>query len=109
METSYNTEFPDFGELPALVSERLASGQLVDQSWHNDVCPSFSTVRGDKVISAAGDFENVPVLWVDYADPAFREMGPETSHFLVAFKGEATPFENESEALARMDALESTL
>jgi len=54
---NYLTEFPDFGTLDFDPS----SIGFTDDSWHNDVCPSF--VRGDLK------------LWVDYADIDRRETG----------------------------------
>ncbi len=104
--TTYLTEFPDFGDLPALIAARLAAGQLHDLSWHNDNCPSFCTPRGDSVIDRTGDGADVPILWVDYADPLQRELGPESFRFGVAFKGNFFPTNEESEALAKLDALE---
>lgn len=51
-------EFPDFdlATLPALPEG------FVDHSWHNDVCPCF---RYEKLRLT---------LWIDYADPAKREL-----------------------------------
>lgn len=49
---TYKTEFPDF-EPPAIPAD------WIDQSWHNDVCPSWSV----------GAYR----VWVDYADPSQRE------------------------------------
>jgi hypothetical protein len=53
---SYKTEFPDFhpDNLPAIPSN------WVDQSWHNDVCPSWSV----------GSFR----VWVDFALPQDRDF-----------------------------------
>ena len=51
---TYATEFPDF-VLDVVIPEGFH-----DQSWHNDVCPSFSG-RGVR-------------LWIDYKDPEQREM-----------------------------------
>ena len=51
----YKYEFPDFdGELPVIEG-------FVDDSWHNDVCPSMFNKR-----------TNIK-LWVDYVDPDKRE------------------------------------
>lgn len=44
-----------------------------DDSWGNDACPSW------RVSTPAGDLK----VWVDYADPQLREMGPETPRFGV--------------------------
>lgn len=56
-ERSFATEFPDFpvADMPAI------PGGFIDTSWHNDVCPSFtSDVLG-------------LTIWVDYADVTRRE------------------------------------
>ncbi len=63
--------------VPALVTDTLE-----DLSWHNDICPSFTT-KG----IAANDptyHEGVDVrLWVDHPDPQERETGPDTPRFRV--------------------------
>jgi hypothetical protein len=46
---------------------------IVDLSWHNDVCPRFTT--NDEGIGAN--------LFVDHPDPNKREMGPDVKRFLV--------------------------
>lgn len=56
--TSYRDEFPDF---PAADMPAIPEG-FTDQSWHNDVCPHF-------IHEASG-----VVIWIDYADPAQREI-----------------------------------
>ena len=58
---TYKTEFPDF-EPPAIPVN------WIDQSWHNDVCPSWSV----------GAFR----VWIDYADPNQREY-PDVPRFRV--------------------------
>lgn len=58
---SYRNEFPsDFN----LGFELEQFPQLVDQSWHNDACPSFSFRRGNEGY----------VLWVDYESADSREF-----------------------------------
>jgi hypothetical protein len=54
---TFRTEFPDFD--PATLPEIPAT--WADRSWRNDACPSFQTPNGLAV-------------FVDYADPAWREM-----------------------------------
>ena len=59
---TYKTEFPDFDyELPVIPG-------FVDQSWHNDVCPSLVNEELDVI------------LWCDYADASKREM-PDLKRF----------------------------
>lgn len=55
---TYQIEFPDFDastmpEIPA---------DFIDQSWHNDVCPSFYNEKLSMT------------LYVDYADKQLREF-----------------------------------
>lgn len=57
----YQVEFPDFGALP--FDPELFG--LTDTSWHNDTSPSFSVIKN--VVHAE-------TLWVEYEDPAKREM-----------------------------------
>lgn len=106
MKTSYQTEFPDFGDLPPLVAARLSAGHLVDLSWSQDICPSFCTPHSDQVMN--GEINNVPVLWVDYADPAQREFGAGMQRFGVALNGMSTSFDSEAEALEEFDRLNVT-
>lgn len=57
---SYKTEFGfDFN----LGFDLADYPQLIDKSWHNDVCPSFYFKVGGKYF----------VLWVDFEDPSRRE------------------------------------
>lgn len=54
----YQTEFPDFpaADMPAIPAT------FVDTSWHNDMCPSFTS---DEIGL---------LLWVDYLDPSKRKF-----------------------------------
>lgn len=74
---------------------------LVDKSWHNDVCPSFTYKK-------AGQYF---VLWVDYLNPETREFelsrytivtaineGTEGCPEVFSFDGSQTVFESESVA-----------
>jgi len=51
----------EFGEEFAVPPE--ISNQMLDDSWHNDVCPRFTSP----------DISNI-VVWVDHPDPDQREM-----------------------------------
>jgi len=64
---TYATEFPDFpaDALPAIPPA------MVDESWHNDACPSFYDAAGRAL------------LWVDYPDPMRRDNGPDMPRFAV--------------------------
>ena len=62
---SYRTEFPNFD--PATLPAECAAWE--DVSWRQDTCPSFLTGDGH-------------IVFVDYADPADREI-PECERFSV--------------------------
>jgi hypothetical protein len=70
---TYLTEFPDFDDAEHCEAA-IALGFDEDTSWHNDSCPSFQC--------------DVFVIWVDFADPAKRELdnGP---RFVMQDEGEA--------------------
>ena len=59
--------------MPAAITALVASGELVDISYGNDAMPSFIARKHEARVDAEGNAENVPVLFVDYADPAKRE------------------------------------
>lgn len=63
---------------PAEVLALCESGELFDQSWHNDVCPSF-THRDIPHDGVAVDLR----LWCDAPDPDQRENGPSWPRFSV--------------------------
>lgn len=64
---TFRTEFPDF---PAADFPALPPG-FEDCSWHNDACPSMKN-------------ETLALyIFIDYADPAKREMLQETPRFSV--------------------------
>jgi hypothetical protein len=57
-------QFPDL-DVPRDILELVEAGVLEDTSWHNDVCASFESFRGE---------EPGIRLWVDHSDPAQREL-----------------------------------
>lgn len=63
--------FPDC-DVPALI-ENIEG--IIDQSWHNDACPSF------------GATADGPRLWVEYPNPEDRDSGG--SRFAVTYWCEA--------------------
>jgi hypothetical protein len=66
MTHQYQTAFPDYppADMPALPYG------FSDSSWHNDVCPSYSSeLFGLRI-------------WIDYVDPAQREVDQD-ERFLV--------------------------
>lgn len=59
MYQDYKTEFRYFDfDIP-----QLPDG-FKDDSWHNNVCPSFIRILDDQIVT----------LWVDFADPERREI-----------------------------------
>lgn len=60
---SYATEFgPEYAP-PPVIAAIVASGELLDVSWHNDVAPSFTHRDGPPETR----------LWVHPENPAERE------------------------------------
>lgn len=60
---TYRTEFPDYP--PADMPEMPLGFGFEDNSWRNDACPCFASQSKRLMV------------WVDYADPAQRELdGP---------------------------------
>lgn len=58
MRLDYKTEFRYFDfDIPSIPDG------FTDDSWHNNVCPSFTRVLGDQLIT----------FWVDYKNPKRRE------------------------------------
>jgi len=85
---AYRDEFPDFDyDIPAIPG-------FTDESWHNDVCPSFSALGGKLT------------LWCDYADPTRRENEGGKRFTLVA--GEYGVVD-EQETLCETDDLDEAL
>lgn len=63
----YQTEFT--GITPAKeILDAVASGALVDTSWHNDICASFRR-KADENLTA----DEAPTLWVNFDNPDLRE------------------------------------
>lgn len=62
---------PEF-DVPAEVESAVASGAIIDVSYKNDVCPSFSLDDGAMVR-----------LWVEHPDVAQRETGETDGRFMV--------------------------
>ena len=61
MRNNYKTEFRFFDfEIPPLPEG------FTDESWHNNVCPSFERKYNDT---------EFVTLWVNYANPERRECG----------------------------------
>lgn len=92
------------GEIIALVN----AGKLVDVSWHNDVCPSFSPKQpgraGEDRLS--DDVVNDAVkIWIDHPDVGQRELGEGTKRFAVTVTDDA----GDAESTLHTDALAELL
>lgn len=62
---TWKTEFPDFTDMP-----KIPEG-YTDTSWHNDVCPTFTSDKDQLMI------------WVDYADRTQRESALADHRFRI--------------------------
>lgn len=59
----------EFGAtMPTSITDALATGELIDHSWRNDMCPSFA--HRDAPVTDTCDLR----LWVHPENPADREM-----------------------------------
>lgn len=76
---TYNTEFPVSYNVPAEIIALVTSGHLIDTSWHNDICPSFTVNGTDGTVR----------VWVEAEKPEDREAWPFSSkRFLVSLYDE---------------------
>lgn len=64
----------EFGKEFAVPDAAIAEAGLIDQSWHNDISPSFAYPNDDEAKLS---------LWVDHPDPEQRETGPQGKRFMV--------------------------
>lgn len=55
----------------------LIDNGFVDNSWHNDICPSFDLAYGDD------DCDRTVRVWFDAPNPEDREVGPDSLQFSV--------------------------
>ncbi len=80
----------EFGADYEVPKELISNPRLVDSSWHNDICPSFSVVD---------DMSEVFKLWVDHPFPHMREANSqmETPRYFItdASKDFAVVFSSE--------------
>ena len=65
----YKTEFPDFDDLTPILAQLPA--KFIDHSWVNDSCPNFQFAATEDGVQLS--YPRL-VLWIDYADPAKREI-----------------------------------
>lgn len=70
----YQREFNDYPELNVTLPDGYE-----DQSWHNDVCPSFA--RKDAVFGYL-------IIYVDYPDKALRQLHNEGRFMCVRYETE---------------------
>lgn len=71
----WQQEFPDYpvDQFPSPIP-----AGWVDESWHNNVCPSFIATEADG---------RALTVWIDYPDPAQREF-PDSRRFSVSVHDE---------------------
>jgi hypothetical protein len=84
--SDWRKEFGDEWAVPTQVLDLVARGELVDHSWHNDVCPSFVTRAVDQSDAWLGDGRGVR-LWIDHPDPERRELPHADRYFVTAGDG----------------------
>jgi len=100
--SDWKKEFPDEYRPPDVVQAMVRAGALTDESWHNDVSPSFG---------AGPELENQPYvkMWVDCEDPELRELGGDRYHVqrLVVWGDLADGYEDDF--LVSTDRLELAL
>lgn len=89
--TNWISEFGTEYEVPA---EKLHAAGLVDTSYGNDVCPSFTLQRDVDLINTVEDPGALPRLWVDHIDSEQREKPDSSLRFTVTSDYE-TIFESE--------------
>lgn len=76
-------EFPDYSltDLPAIPAD------WIDDSWHNDVCPSFV------ILAQRSETDQYVKVWVDYKDPEKREINPDERYCVCRYEADSTPFD----------------
>lgn len=72
----WRSEFGDEWDVPAIPD-------LVDESWHNDACPSFGSA--DKLVDPPTRDVHDLRLWVEHPDPEQREVA-EAGRFTVTYQ-----------------------
>jgi hypothetical protein len=88
---TYRTEFPDF---ESAIPDIFLAPPWVDNSWHNDACPSFTLPFYDG---------RGLTVYVDEADPAKRGIEPAGPRFCVFHSDQYGAFENDAAALESDD------
>lgn len=98
--SGWKDEFGAEYAVPAALDAMVEAGTLADQSWHNDVAPSFTLVEHEH----DGDLwdDGLPRLWVNHPDRENREY-ENAPRFLV------TGAEVEDEALYEGEDLDAAL
>ena len=77
---TWKQEFGKPYEVPEEIDALVASGELLDLSWHNDISPSFGRMRD---CDANGEWFDAPRLFVDHVEDVLREHGRGSSRFSV--------------------------
>jgi hypothetical protein len=81
MINDWKSEFGTGYDVPKAVSEQLA-----DMSWHNEMCPNFTTHAEKK---RSNDHKELPrvTLWVEHPEARMREL-PDAKRYLVTGQGD---------------------
>lgn len=69
---SWRIEFPTLN-VPKAIDDLVESGDLSDDSWHNDICGSFSAQMKNGLRM---------IIWITYEKPEERET-PDMSRFAI--------------------------
>ena len=67
---TWKTEFGVEYAIPKEIIDLCVERVLIDESWHNDACPSFRVA----VTGECGD-PNATILWIEHPYPKERESG----------------------------------
>jgi len=74
---SWASEFGSDYDVPGEVEALVQAGYVFDDSWHNDVCPSF-VISGTETEAYDGY-----KLWVEHVNPDLREWAGEGDRFVI--------------------------
>jgi hypothetical protein len=66
MNELWKKQFGEGYAIPEPITQAVEAGLLIDESWHNDMCPSFSNKP------TATDKCQIRI-WVEHPDPSQRE------------------------------------
>ena len=99
---SWRSEHPE-ANVPQYIDRLVKVGLMIDQSWHNDVCPSFHG-RVREGVDPDNDPDNGFTLWVDYEKEEDRESWNAEFRFRIF----TNPWDNEGQYVS-LDGEEKTV